>query len=254
MASIQTKKINGHGPYAYRVEYVGNGKHEWESLGPVRDLNMSDLDVTSESSSKQDEIRKQQRNTSADLQRREIANELRDEFIERYGPEIISDDDDRRKTTVELADDAPRDAIRSMNAQAEDMQAAVSGSGQEQLTNEEKKRIDFSDVSIFHARSAKAAIKDEGIDDWQAVYDPTTTVDSNREIAKENRESIVGDRLDNDEGPRKTGTTEKQAQSEQEKQALKYAKNGDEAAQEFLTTERGWTADEIEATPAPVNV
>ena len=249
--AIITKKINDHGPYAYKVTYDA-GRQNWTYLGPVRELSVSELQ-DAEPSERQKERRKNQRNTSADLQRRNIANELRDEFVEIYGDDILSDDDDRRQTTVQLSDDAPRDAIREMNAQAEDMKAAVDGSGQESLTNEEKKRLDFSENNVFHARASKAAIMDEGIDDWQAVYDPTTTVDSNREIAKENRESIVGDRLDNDEGPQETATTAKQAQSEQEKQALKYAKEGDEAAQEFLVDERGWTTAEIESTPKPVN-
>ena len=45
MASIQTKRINGAGPYAYRVEYVGNGEHKWEYLGKASETDVGNIDV-----------------------------------------------------------------------------------------------------------------------------------------------------------------------------------------------------------------
>lgn len=45
MASIQTKTINGTGPYAYRVEYVGNGEHKWEYLGKASETDVGNIDV-----------------------------------------------------------------------------------------------------------------------------------------------------------------------------------------------------------------
>ncbi|WP_049923896.1 hypothetical protein [Halopiger djelfimassiliensis] len=44
MTSIQTKRINGAGPYAYRVTYDG-GEHHWEYLGPAGDVDVGNIDV-----------------------------------------------------------------------------------------------------------------------------------------------------------------------------------------------------------------
>jgi len=46
--AIVTKKINGYGPYKYRVTY-SNGEHHWEYLGPVDGGGSSDgQDVTND--------------------------------------------------------------------------------------------------------------------------------------------------------------------------------------------------------------
>ncbi|MDL0128176.1 hypothetical protein PNP85_10100 [Halobacterium salinarum] len=45
MASIQTKRINGAGPYAYRVEYVGNGEHRWEYLGKANETDVGNINA-----------------------------------------------------------------------------------------------------------------------------------------------------------------------------------------------------------------
>ncbi|WP_143095812.1 hypothetical protein [Natronobacterium haloterrestre] len=43
MASIQTKTINGAGPYAYRVTYEG-GSHHWEYLGKAGEVDIGNID------------------------------------------------------------------------------------------------------------------------------------------------------------------------------------------------------------------
>ncbi|MDS0277363.1 hypothetical protein NDI85_06125 [Halomicroarcula sp. S1AR25-4] len=41
MATIIHEKIEGHGPYAYRVTY-SDGQHHWEYLGKVDDSSEDD--------------------------------------------------------------------------------------------------------------------------------------------------------------------------------------------------------------------
>jgi len=54
--------------------------------------------------------------------------------------------------------------------------------------------------------------------------------------------------MDNDDG-QVTTISQEQAASEQEKQAIRYAQDGDQDAREYLTG-RGWTDEEIQEYPA----
>ena len=248
MSTIQTKKIEGYGPYAYRVEYQQDG-HEWEYLGPIGQIDSADLTDEEREELGQYAISRYRDGTSADLARRDVANDVRDQIVDDIGEHALAPTDDRRDTVVELAEDAPRDAEIIVQNTAEDMATATRTIGQEPLTETEKDRLDFSRRSIFHARSSKAVIQDAGIDDWTSIYDPQVSDPAAfREIAEDNRESISGDRLDNDEGPSDT-VSQRQAESQQEKQAIEYAQDGDEDAREYLK-ERGWTDEEIEEYPA----
>lgn len=47
MATIIHKKIEGHGPYAYRVTY-SDGQHHWEYLGKVDDSSDDEQDLTND--------------------------------------------------------------------------------------------------------------------------------------------------------------------------------------------------------------
>ena len=247
--TIVKKKIDGHGPYVYRAEYKDKNRTEWTYIGPVGAVDPDKITKEELNQLGQEAISKYRDGTRADLARQDVANDLRDDLIESYGDDILAPTDDRRTTVVELAEDAPRDAEIIVTNTAEDMQAATRTVGQAELTKEERKNIDFTNRSIFHARASKAVLQDAGIDDWQALYDqqiedPAT----HREIAEDNRESIQGDRLDNEE-EQLNSISQQQAANEQEKQALEYAQDGDDDAREYLKS-RGWTDAEIQEYPA----
>jgi hypothetical protein len=92
-------------------------------------------------------------------------------------------------------------------------------------------------------------IQDAGVDDWTAIYDPQVEDPAaHRDLVEQNRESISGDRMDNDDG-QITTISQEQAASEQEKQVIRYAQDGDQDAREYLTG-RGWTDEEIQEYPA----
>lgn len=249
MSTIQTKRIEGYGPYVYRVEYIDQDDgHEWEYIGPIGQIDPGEITDDELEELGQHAISRFRDGVEADLQRRDVANEVRDQLVDEIGEHALSPTDDRRDTLVELADDAPRDAEIIVQNTAEDMAAATRTVGQAELTDAERDRLDFSERTIFHARASKAVLLDEGIDDWTAVYDPTVPDPAaQRDLAKKNREDIIGDRTDNDERPSRSTTSQRETESQQEEQALKYAKEGDEQARDYLK-ERGWTDDEIETT------
>ncbi|MDB9301249.1 hypothetical protein PN417_09910 [Halorubrum ezzemoulense] len=250
MSTIVTRRIEGSGPYAYRVTYrSADGRHHWEYLGPVGAVDPEGL-TDEETAQLREEgfgLARHRVTTSHDLRRLEVANGLRDRLEEG----VLAPTDDRRSTVVELAEDAPTTARQLLEAEAEDMaQELDKGAGQAALTEAEKGRIDFTETTIPEAQAAKAAILDEGIDDWTSVWsEDLTGVGEARQAARDNRQSIGGDRLDNEEGPDERTTSNDEMRSEAEKQALKYAKEGDADARAYLLEERGWTASEIETTP-----
>ena len=244
--AIVTKEIEGYGPYAYRVEYVEADEQQWQYLGPVGQVDPTDL-TEDEIDDLRDErmLSRFRETTNAEFASRVVANEVRDDLVDRYGEDVLALADDRRSTVVRVAEDAPRAASRLAEQEAKDDREAARTVGQANLTNAEKDRLDFRETNIMHARAAKAVIQDEGIDDWTSVYDPTTTVDSQREIARENRESIQGDRLD--EETDNVAMTRQQADSQLEKRAVDAAADGIDEAADQLRDEFGYTDSEIEA-------
>ncbi|WP_143421159.1 hypothetical protein [Halorubrum ezzemoulense] len=254
MSTIVTRRVNGSGPYAYRVTYEpasdGDDEHEWEYLGRAGAIDPEILtdDEIAELRAEGIGLARYRDHEVIDVRRLEEANRVRDELPD----DALAVADDRRTAEITLTEDAPQAAVELAEAAAEDMVRELEGAGQADLTDAERQRIDFAETDIPTARAAKAAILDEGVDDWTAVWsEDLKTTQEAREAARNNRESIVGDRLDNDEGVSQTTTSAAQTRSEQERQALKYAKQGDDSAREYLLEDAGWTADEIANTPAP---
>lgn len=243
--AIVTKEVDGHGPYVYRAEYKDEDYTEWTYIGPVGKVDPESITKEELNELGQSVIEQYRNGTRADISRKDVANDLRNQLIRDYGKNVLAPTDDRRLTVVELSQDAPRDAEIIVTNTAEDMQAATRTVGQSQLTKDEKENLDFTDRSIFHVRASKAVLRDSGIDDWQSLYDPQIEDPASyREIAKDNRESIQGDRLDNEE--RRIDTiSQQQTANEQEKQAIEYAKEGDQDARDYLKS-RGWTDNEIQ--------
>jgi hypothetical protein len=256
MTSIQIKTIEGHGPYAYRVEWSGDGdSHEWEYLGPVGRIDPDELtdDEIEELREEldQDPLDVYEDAPEADFVHLEAANSTRDEIIDRWGPEALDLTDDRRLTEIQLSTDAPRGAVRQAQAAAQDDQRS-SDPGQSPLTDSERNRIDFSkgNSSVPHARTAKSAIQGEGVSDWTSLYDPQIEDPSQfSEIARDNRDGMSGDRIDEAEaeGAQAADMSLEQAESQLERRALEGAREGYEEARTALEEDFGYSEEEIAA-------
>ncbi|AFZ71422.1 hypothetical protein [Natronobacterium gregoryi] len=244
MGTIITRRVNGSGPYAYRVEY-SDGSHHWEYLGPVGKVDPDDLE-DHEVAQLRDEgfglarFRNTQRHEFAD---RDVANAIRDQLDD----DELAPTDDRREATIVLAEDASLSTQTLVSGKAADSRADAGGYGQEPLTDSERNRIDFTKTNVMHARAAKAAIQDEGIDDWMAIYDHRLEPEEHVNLAQRNRESIQGERLDEDD----TDAAEderiavlEQAESQAEQRAREACEEGHEEACDELRN-MGWSDDEI---------
>ena len=267
MATIVNKKINGAGPYAYLVKYADGG-HRWTYLGPRESINkdtlndilesaddglvsLDDIEASKPTSERRDEP------VDIDLERRSIANDLREDLVDSYGESVLSEDDDRRMTTVTLSTTAPETALKMTQGRAEEMRAELeSGAGQAPLTDRERAEIDFTATNVPRARAAKAAIMDEGVDEaqWLTVWsEDLTNTSEAREAAKRERETLGGEREDAKEGvERQVDTSFSELRGERVKSALRAAKDGDEAARSYLKNEEGMTDEEIDNRPRPV--
>ncbi|AXR77692.1 hypothetical protein [Natrarchaeobaculum sulfurireducens] len=244
MATIITRYINGSGPYAYRVTY-GDGQHHWEYLGPTGTVDPEDL-ANDEVAQLREEgfglarFRDTSRHEFAD---RDVANAIRDQI----GEDELAPSDDRRSAVIVLAEDASLSTETLVSGKAADSRASASGSGQTPLTDAERNRLDFSRTNVMHARSAKAALQAEGIDDWLSIYDYRLEPEEHVSLADANRESIRGDRLDEDD----TDAAEdeliaeiERGESEAARRARKACEDGHEEACEELRR-MGWSDKDV---------
>lgn len=250
MSAIVTKDIEGYGPYAYRVTYVEPDQQQWQYLGPVGQVDPADLsDDEIEELRDEKLLSRFRETTNAEFASRVVANEVRDDLVDRYGEDVLALADDRRSTVVRIAEDAPPAAEALAEQEAKDDREKARTVGQAGLTDAEKNRLDFSDRPIFHARASKAVIQDAGVDDWQSIYDPQVEDPSAfREIAQNNREQIQGERLDADDD--NVALSREQADSQLEKRAVDAAADGVDEAAEQLRDEFGWTNQDIEGLTA----
>ena len=244
--AIITKKVGGYGPYAYRAEYIDPEKIEWTYLGPVGQVDPAEL-----SKDEIDELRDERmlsrfrETTEAEFASRVVANEVRDDLFDRYGEDVLALDDDRRSTVVRVAEDAPRAAGRLAQQEAKDDRDRAKTFGQADLTDAEKDRLDFSERPIFHAKASKAVIQNAGIDDWTSVYDSQIEDPAAfEEIAEQNRDSIQGERLDNETV--NVSISREEADSRLERRAIDGAEDGVDEAADQLREEFGYTDSQIE--------
>ena len=187
--------------------------------------------------------------TNAEFASRIVANEVRDKLIDRYGEDILDPVDDRRTNVVRVAEDAPRAARRLAEQEARDDRERAETVGQAELTDSEKERLDFSERPIFHARASKAVIQDAGVDDWTSIYDPQVSDPAAfEEIAEDNRESISGDRLDNE--TENVSISREEADSRLERRAIDAAEDGVDEAADQLREEFGYSNQQIEELQA----
>jgi len=157
--------------------------------------------------------------------------------------------DDRRSTTLRIAEDAPEDAGNLAEQEARDDRENARTVGQAGLSDAEKKRLDFAERPIFHAQASKAVIQDAGVDDWTSIYDPQVEDPAAFEqIAQNNREQIQGDRLDEDVD--NVALSREQADSQLEKRAINAAADGVDEAADQLREKFGYDDQQIEEIKA----
>jgi len=253
MSSIQIKTINGSGPYAYEVEYVDEGEQKWNYLGPAANVdqltNEQREELRDEKSIPQFEISEE-----VDIGKRAIANEVRDDILEKFGEYALSPEDDRRTTTIKFSGNAPENAIEVAQGQAETIKNQTRSIGQQPLTDGEKSRLDFSERSVFWYRSAKADLQDSGVDDWTSIVDtqiedPHSQSDNLSESDRSGGRSVENKRRGEDT------TTQLEAMNKNEKRALRaVAEDGEEGAREYLIEEAGYDPGEIESAAQEVAV
>lgn len=175
----------------------------------------------------------------------DVASEVRDEHADHLDPS-----DDARTKTVTFDSDAPDRILELAERAASESRAErESGAGQVALTSAERDRIDFSEgrASIPHARSVKAIMLNEGVDDWTAFYDPTLTVDEHREVAEQAAQDVRGERLDAEESAtQKEARAAARASAEECDHAEGFCKMGDPDACEFLREHCDVTEAEID--------
>ena len=268
MTSIQTKTINGYGPYRYRVT-SNDGDQHWEYLGKsdkvdagnaAGEPDIEDLDPAEAGkmmargeigSEPVEEVATDggysaQDVDSVDFGDRESANAVRDEIPD----EQLAETDDRRTKTIELSPEATRATRTRVTGEAADSRAHLADQhGQSELTDSEKSRLDFTRTNVMHARSAKAILQGEGVDDWTAHYDPELTVDEHRDVAKRARHDDRGQRMDHEEREgaqaKRLADAHNTVQTQLEKRAREACEEGhDEACDELR--EIGWADEEIE--------
>jgi hypothetical protein len=154
---------------------------------------------------------------------------------------FLADEDDARESTVKLKEDVPERALEDVTGEAADSKRYKAEQyGQAELTEAEKKKIDFSKTNVMHARSAKAIARGKGVDDWTSFYDETLEVDEHRgvyESAKKDERGRSG--LGRDPNS-EAAQAEKQARAHQRRKegeldnAKDHAFQGDRDAQGFV--------------------
>ena len=248
--TIITKTVGGYGPYAYRVTYIDPDEQKWTYLGPVGQVDPADLSDDEIDQLRDEKLLSRFRETTdADFASLVVANEVRDDLVERCGEDVLALADDRRSTLVRIAEDAPEDAGNLAEQEARDDRENARTVGQADLSDAEKKRLDFAERPIFHAQASKAVIQDAGVDDWTSVYDPQVEDPAAfREIAQNNREQIQGDRLDAETD--NVALSREQADSQLEKRAIDAAADGVDKAADQLREEFGYDDQQIEAITA----
>jgi hypothetical protein len=160
-------------------------------------------------------------------------------------------DDDRRLKTVAFVDDTP-DRIRDqLEAGAQTGRTERGeGSGQADLTDEEKNRIGpfTGSNNYLKAASVKALLRDNGVSDWEAWYDKNLSVDEHRSsVLPEAKKAGGGDRIENDGPDLDAAARAEKAAGSQCDHARDHCEHGDPGACEFLTESCGLEEEEVSA-------
>jgi len=180
---------------------------------------------------------------------RDVANSVRERL-----DGFRADSDDRRSTTVELKDAVPEEMVQRVREEAADSrQAEADKGGQIELSDRERKQIDFSreGVNVPFARSVKGIADNEGVEDWLQFADFELTVDENRRVLSDasNEERGRSD-LGKSQEKRNIKRTakNKRRRKEQAEQAKQPAFEGDSEAAGFLREEQRFSDDLFDIT------
>lgn len=176
--------------------------------------------------------------------RRGDANEIRNRL-----DDFTADDDDRRSKTLKLEERVPDSMVQRVREEAADSrQAEADKAGQTELTDRERKEIDFAreGVNVPFARSIKGIAQNEGVTDWLQFADLELTVDENRSVLnqasnEERNRSGLGKSERKDQIDRQADT--KRQRRKQAEQAKQPAFGGDSEAIEFLQEEQRFEDD-----------
>lgn len=175
---------------------------------------------------------------------RDVANSVRERL-----DGFRADSDDRRSTTVELKDAVPEEMIQRVREEAADSrQAEADKGGQVELSDRERKQIDFSreGVNVPFARSVKGIADNEGVTDWLQFADLELSVDENRRVLKDaSREERGRSGLGKSQEKRNIARAadNKQKRRQQAEGAKQPALEGDSNAAGFLREEQQFSGD-----------
>lgn len=170
-------------------------------------------------------------------------------------PEALAHDDARLTTlTVDrsVVDERTMDELVGMAA--DHRRIAAESTGQLELTDRERERIDFTETDVMIARSAKAEFTAQGVSDWIAHFDDTLRADEFQGVAADARTQGGGRRMDAFEGEdhqvQQMAQAHRRVQEEEIDHAVKHAPT-DADARAFLREEAGWTDAEIQSIVEP---
>ena len=175
---------------------------------------------------------------------RDVANSVRERL-----DGFRADSDDRRSKTVELKDAVPDEMVQRVREEAADSrQAEAEQGGQVELSDRERKQIDFSreGVNVPFARSVKGIADNEGVTDWLQFADLELSVDENRRVLKDaSREERGRSGLGKSQEKRNIARAadNKQKRRQQAEGAKQPALEGDTNAAEFLREEQQFSGD-----------
>lgn len=171
---------------------------------------------------------------------RGAANEVRGEFEEH-----IAGEPDRRTKTVAIEEGAPEQVMEQATGKAavtrEERSTGLPGV---ELTETEKKRIDFTKVSAVEARQAKAKAVEKGVGDFVSFFDQEATVGEHEEIFEQAARESSGGRDARRSVQERHAEAHKASESEMLKHARKGVKHGSKKAERELRR-RGVSEEEI---------
>lgn len=198
------------------------------------------------------------RGEKVEFGRLDDANDWRDD-----NPDALKGSDSRATKTVTLRHDVDADTLED----AEEAALISKGDdvkkyGQAELTDDERNELEKRDgwtwgKKGFHAMSAKAILRGEGIDDWLAYYDHTladaadhhSIIENDREMAvAEGTTSAGGDTFERAESAGEAARAAEKANAEacdDAAEAVEDEEPGHEDAADYLRNECGYTDEEI---------
>ena len=171
--------------------------------------------------------------------------------------DVLHERDDAREAAVvvdtDAVDDRELDELRGEAVDSLDSRNGEIG-GQAELTETERRRIDFSKTTVPEARTAKASLIEYGIDDWTEFFDPTLTSSEMVSIAR-STQSSGGRRIDHADTERAKRRRAAEARRREMQSAERHARcacrQGVDEACEELVERHGVEPSEVREIRTP---